>query len=138
MIPSNYENKVLELVNEARRGEGEPPLKLNEHLCTAAMGHAEDMGNKDFFSHSGSEDTSAVDRAIAAGYGSRAVGENIAAGQCTPEDVVKGWLDSPGHKKNIMGDYQHMGIALYYIPLGQDKGKVNYNWYWCQLFGRLV
>ncbi|MBW4476674.1 MAG: pre-peptidase C-terminal domain-containing protein [Tolypothrix brevis GSE-NOS-MK-07-07A] len=127
-------NRVLELTNAQRLQAGLQPLTLNSKLNNSAQTHSEDMALRDFFDHKGSNGSSMGDRAKASGYNFSRLGENIAAGYATPEDVVQGWLNSPGHRANILNpSYREIGIGYYY--LANDTGNVNQNFYWTQDFG---
>ena len=135
MEVSTFEKKVFELVNQERVKAGLPPLVLSDKLNKAADSHSENMANQDFFSHTGKDGSQAWDRAEKFGYKYSRMGENIAAGQRTPEQVVSSWMRSPGHRRNILSkDYTEIGIGHEY--LSNDKGKVNYNHYWTQVFGK--
>jgi len=104
------------------------PLIWNDELEIAAIGHAKDMANKNYFSHTGKDGRTMDKRVIASGYTykgykSFAVGENIAQGQMSIAEVMDGWFKSPGHCKNLMNPgFKEIGIALY-------------NTYWVQDFG---
>ena len=127
-------NRVLELTNEERAKAGLDPLKLNNKLANAADDHSDSMAQDDFFSHTGADGSSVADRVQSNGYQYSTVGENIAAGQTTAEDVVQAWMDSPGHRANILNaNYTEIGIG--YEFLENDTGSVNYNHYWTQVFG---
>jgi uncharacterized protein YkwD len=139
--PEGEVGRVLELVNQARaapRACGDkgmfaavPPLTWDSRLAAAAQGHCDDMVQKAYFSHTGSDGSQVSDRVTAAGYAWNAVGENIAAGQQTADAVVQAWLESPGHCSNIMGaSFTNLGVALTLAP--GDK----YGIYWTQNFGR--
>lgn len=131
---TNPETQVLNLTNAFRAENGLPPLSLNPQLAIAAETHSNNMAQQDFFSHTGADGSSAGDRAQDAGYSSSFVGENIAAGYSTPEAVVQGWIDSQGHRENLLNpDYEEIGIG--YVLLDNDTGTVNYNHYWTQVFG---
>jgi uncharacterized protein YkwD len=116
------ESRALALVNAARaRGTRcgaqsfapAPPLTLSGTLADVALGHASDMAQHDYFEHQDLTGHSPADRVRAAGYHEKLVGENIAYGPQTVEEVVKGWLDSPGHCENIMDPrFAEMGVAL--------------------------
>lgn len=131
--------RVLALVNEARadarrcgwkKFKAAPPLVLSEMLGRAARIQADDMAQHGSLSHSGSDGSTPAERATRAGYRWKLVGENIAAGQPTPEQVVAEWLGSPGHCSNIMDPaYAEMGIAFAY-EARSEKGV-----YWSQVFG---
>jgi uncharacterized protein YkwD len=133
------EARILALVNAARaqpRRCGDqafpavPALMPQSLLTELAAGHAADMARHNYFSHT-ARDGSTVDvRANRAGYRWRAIGENIAAGQMTPELAVQGWLNSPGHCASIMAPhFEEMGAAFVVNP--QSQSGV----YWVQVFG---
>jgi uncharacterized protein YkwD len=130
-------SRALELVNEVRaRGTrcGErpfgpaPPVRLSGTLGEVAFGHAADMAEHGYFEHEDLAGRSPADRVRAIGYHVKLVGENIAYGPKTAEDVVRGWLDSPGHCENIMDPrFAEMGIAY-------ARGKASRRGlYWVQL-----
>ena len=135
-----FENEVLTLVNQKRAagatcgGVAKPPvaaLTSNSLLRCAARFHSKDMGDKNFFSHTGSNGSTFTTRINNAGYTWTAAGENIAAGQTTPTNVVNGWMASTGHCNNIMnGNYKHLGVGYYY------KSTATYKHYWTQDFGK--
>jgi uncharacterized protein YkwD len=129
--------QALRLVNEARaRGTrcGErsfgpaPPMRLSETLAGVALGHASDMAEHNYFEHVDAAGRSPADRVRAVGYREKLVGENIAYGPQSVEEVVQGWLDSPGHCENIMDPrFAEMGLA--YAP-GQAARR---GLFWVQL-----
>jgi len=114
--------RALELVNEARARGAQcgaqsfgpaPPLTLSGTLAGVALGHATDMAVHDYFEHQDLSGESPADRVRAAGYHEKLVGENIAYGPQSVEEVVQGWLASPGHCENIMDPrFGQMGIGL--------------------------
>ncbi len=114
--------RALELVNDVRaRGTrcGQrafapaPPVSLSGTLGTVAFGHAADMATHGYFEHQDLAGQSPADRVRAVGYKEKLVGENIAYGPETVDEVVKGWLDSPGHCENIMDPrFAEMGLAF--------------------------
>ncbi len=131
--------RILQLANEARSrtrrcGSREfpavPPLALESHLTSAAREHARDMARHDMLEHQGSDGTTPDQRVTRAGYKWRATGESIASGPTTPEEVMAGWLASPGHCENLMSPrFKEMGIAWVVDPKS-DSGV-----YWAQVFG---
>jgi uncharacterized protein YkwD len=135
-----FENDVLKLVNQRRAagatcgGVAKPPvpaLTSNSLLRCAARFHSKDMGDKNFFSHTGSNGSTFTTRINNAGYTWTAAGENIAAGQTTPANVVTGWMASTGHCNNIMnGNFKNLGVGYYY------KSTATYKHYWTQDFGK--
>ena len=129
--------RALQLVNNVRaRGTrcGErsfgpaPPVRLSGTLNDVALGHAADMAHHDYFEHDDLSGHTPADRVRAVGYAEKLVGENIAYGPESADEVVKGWLDSPGHCENIMDPrFAEMGIA-------NSPGQVSRRGlYWVQL-----
>lgn len=99
------------------------PLRWNPRLEKAALSHARDMERNDFFEHRGSDGSSIGNRADRVGYRWRAVGENIAAGYDSFQDVLLGWKDSPSHCRNLMSSsYTEMGVASIGGMWVQDLG----------------
>jgi uncharacterized protein YkwD len=129
--------RVLDLVNAARaRGTrcgdrsyaAAPPVTLSGSLAQVALGHASDMATHGYFEHEDLAGHSPADRVRAVGYKEKLVGENIAYGPQTADEVVQGWLASPGHCENIMDPrFAEMGIG--YAP-GQAQ---KHGLYWVQL-----
>ena len=115
-------SRALQLVNDVRsRGArcGErafapaPPVRLSDTLATVAFGHALDMAKHNYFEHEDLAGHSPADRVRAVGYAEKLVGENIAYGPKSADEVVQGWLDSPAHCENIMDPrFAEMGIAF--------------------------
>lgn len=135
MLNSAFEQEVLKLTNDFRKSNGLKPLVLDQSLEEAADLHTQNMANRDFFSHTGKDGKSPSDRAKRAGYESGFVGENIAAGYRTPQSVVDGWINSPGHRANLLNaNYNEIGLGYYYLQ--NDTGGTNYNSYWTQVFGK--
>lgn len=132
--------RILRLVNEARgrpRACGQRqfaavgPLAWNEALAEAALAHSHDMAQKNYFSHTDPSGNSVAQRATRSGYRWHHIGENIAAGVGSPEQVVAGWLASPGHCVNIMApEFADMGAAY-----AANPGSAM-DIYWTQTFGR--
>ncbi len=130
----SFTKQVLDLTNDFRKKNGLDPLKWDPELATAAQKHSDNMGRQDFFSHQGKDGSQPWDRTKAAGDDNNRVGENIAAGQRTPEEVVQGWINSPGHRANMLNPkYEYLGVG--YHEEKSDKGRVNYQHYWTQNFG---
>lgn len=135
---SEDDKHMLSQVNDARAVARQcgsdtlpavPPLAWNCKLEQAALGHSQDMAHNNFFSHTGSDGLGAGDRITNAGYQWRAYGENIAAGYPDVTAVVMGWLDSPGHCRNIMsGNVTELGAASH-----TNSGS-QYGTYWTQDF----
>jgi uncharacterized protein YkwD len=135
---SVFEQQVLELVNEERWNNGQlPPLKSNQDLTDAARYHSEDMRDDDYFDHDSYSwvggslvfERSMSDR-IKSFYNTGYIGENIAAGQSTPSHVMNVWMNSSGHRANILNsNYREIGI-------GYASGGY-YGHYWTQDFGTM-
>jgi uncharacterized protein YkwD len=129
--------RVLELVNAARvqaRSCGSKnfaattPLLLNATLTSAARAHSQEMAKHSYLEHQGRDGSTPAQRVTRAGYAWSHAGENIAGGAGTPEEVVAGWLNSPGHCANIMAPaFTEMGVA--YV-----LSKDDYGIYWTQVF----
>lgn len=129
-----FVNQVFTLTNKFRREHGLAALKLNSKLSTAAQTHSQNMALQDFFSHTGADGSTISNRIAAAGYRWSAVAENIAAGYTTPTAVVQGWINSPGHRANLLnGNLKEIGVGYYF--LANDTGTQNWNHYWTQNFG---
>ena len=88
------------LLNAARAANDLPPLRANAKLTAAARAHALDMARGGFFSHVGSNSSTPSQRVNAQEYSFCFVAENIAQGWNTPDQVMQGWMDSPGHRSN--------------------------------------
>lgn len=112
-----------------RRFDAAGPLAWQAELGNAAFAHSGDMATRRFLKHQGSGGTLAGDRATAAGYRWRTVGENIAVGYPSVDEVMEGWLSSPGHCANIMdARFTQMGAAY---AIAAERPRV----YWTQVFG---
>jgi uncharacterized protein YkwD len=125
-------SEMLASVNAARKQARLRPLKSSSLLDKAAQRHAEDMLARGFFAHRSPSGTTVRERATAAGYNWSSIGENIAYGQTSVDEVMQTWLESPGHRKNILTPaFAELGVGLA-LGLGPD-GK--YQVYWVQNFG---
>ncbi|MGC0335654.1 CAP domain-containing protein [Streptomyces sp. SLBN-8D4] len=121
-------DEVVGLTNRERARAGLPPLAVDPLLARAAQAYSNDMAVRAFYSHTSPEGTQPWDRAAAAGSARRSIGENIACGQRSAAEVVEGWMNSPGHRANILKpDFTHIGIGF---AGGGPAGT-----YWTQLFG---
>ncbi len=135
---SETDRDMLDQINLARSSARQcgtelfpaaPPLAWNCTLARVALDHSRDMGDRNFFSHTGSDGLSPSQRLTNAGYLWRATGENIAAGPDTVREVMEGWLSSPGHCANIMKSvYTEVGVARY------RNDRSDYRIYWTQEF----
>ncbi|WP_369275670.1 sigma-70 family RNA polymerase sigma factor [Streptomyces sp. R11] len=116
--------QVLAITNAERAKAGCSPLKLDDRLARAAQLHSEDMSANDYFDHTSLDGRSFADRATAQGHPSPGA-ENIAQGQSSPEAVMNAWMNSPGHRANLLNcSLATMGVGL-----------ANDDWTWTQVFG---
>ncbi|WP_250213017.1 CAP domain-containing protein [Acrocarpospora catenulata] len=126
-VGSAVENEVVRLTNAERAKAGCGPLTHDARLHKAALGHSADMSAKNYFSHDSQDGRDFSDRIKAAGYSFTAIGENIAQGQRSAASVVNDWMNSPGHRQNILNcNYVHIGVG--YVAAGGP--------YWTQDFGK--
>ena len=129
-----FDQRVLDLVNQYRAQNGLRPLTLSQKLDRAADKYASRMATGDFFAHNDPNGSTMGSRIQAEGYNYTSAAENIAAGQSTPEMVVQAWINSAGHRANLLNaNLTHMGLG--YAYLANDTGTTNYNHYWVQKFG---
>ncbi|MGQ9926831.1 MAG: CAP domain-containing protein [Chloroflexaceae bacterium] len=131
-------DQVLARLNAERARVGCQPLSLDSRLMRAAQQHSEDMAVNNFFGHTGSNGSTLVQRINAVGYSWSAAAENVAAGYATPQAVMEGWMQSDGHRRNILNcRYVHVGISYVYqaddAPLAGRQYP--YYHYWTQVFG---
>jgi len=125
---SSYEQQVLASTNAQRAVVGCQALTWNSTLAAAARTHSQDMAAKNYFDHNSLDGATPAQRVTAAGYRYRQFAENIAAGQATPSDVMASWMNSAGHKANILN------CALTELGVGFATGGA-YGTYWTQDFG---
>ncbi len=116
--------QVLSLTNTERAKAGCDPVEADDRLARAAQLHSEDMSANNYFSHTGQNGSSFVDRAKAQGHPSPGA-ENIAQGQSSAESVMDAWMNSPGHRANILNcSLKSLGV-----------GVTTDDWTWTQVFG---
>jgi uncharacterized protein YkwD len=107
--------EVLRIVNSERAKAGCGALTADNRLNAAAQAHSADMAAKDYFSHTSQNGDEMADRIDATGYKWRSIGENIAKGQATPASVMEAWMNSSGHRANILNcGFRNIGIGLAY------------------------
>lgn len=141
-LTSELDDELLAALNAARAQarncgsdyyEAVPPVTWSCQLENAGLAHSQDMGDNNFFSHTGSNGLRVGSRATAAGYSWNMVGENIAAGFYTVDSVMLGWLGSPSHCSAIMnGYYEEGGVAVYIAD------SADYDVYWTMVLGHPV
>jgi uncharacterized protein YkwD len=137
IIDDAFESRVVELVNQQRAANGDlPPLKRTVDLSKAARYHAADLGNDNYFNHDTYDRSGGTlvkvcetfDR-LRQWYDWSAAGENIAAGYGTPEEVMAGWMNSDGHRRNILNPtFREIGVGYF-------RGAGDYGVYWVQDLG---
>lgn len=123
-VDNSVASKLLNLVNKARNENGLSSLTLNSSLSNVAQKKAEDMKNNNYFSHTSPTYGSPFDMIKSFGINYKTAGENIAKGQKTAEEVFNAWMNSSGHRANILNkNFTQMGI-----------GYTSGNTYWSQMF----
>lgn len=121
---SQYVQQVIDLTNAQRRQNGLPPLKADSQLSSVAQRKVIDMQQHHYFSHTSPTYGSPFDMMRDFGVNYRSAGENIAEGQPTPQEVVTAWMNSPGHRANILNrNYTNIGVGF------EPTGK-----HWSQMF----
>ena len=120
----SYEEQVAELVNEIRAENGLGSLKLNANLSDVARAKSQDMHDNDYFAHESPTYGSPFEMMTAFGISYQTAGENIAMGYASPQAVVDAWMNSPGHRANILkASFTQIGVG--YVKDGS---------YWTQMF----
>lgn len=119
----SFEREVVRLVNVERRKNGLSELEYNWQLCRVARYKSEDMRDRGYFSHTSPTYGTPYQMMRSFGITYRTAGENIAKGQTSPEAVVKGWMNSSGHRANILNP------SFTEIGVGFASGN-----YWTQMF----
>lgn len=119
-----FENEVIRLVNQERAKYGLNALSANWELSRVARHKSQDMKDKNYFSHTSPTYGTPFQMIKSYGISYRSAGENIAKGQLTPQQVVNAWMNSSGHRANILNkSYTHIGVG--YVKSGN---------YWTQMF----
>ncbi len=130
--PVDMRRRMLDRVNSERRRQSLPLLSPSAALDRVAQAHAEDMLERSYYGHKSPDGRTVRDRALRGGYRLRFVGENIASGQSTLDEVMDGWMASDEHRPNILSKvYTEAGFGL---AIGKNKGGVQI--IWVQVFGR--
>ena len=121
---ASYEAEVVRLVNAERAKRGLPPLTHDWQLSRVARYKSEDMRDKGYFAHNSPTYGTPFQMMKSFGIGYKSAGENIAKGYRTPSAVVNGWMNSQGHRANILNSsFTHIGV-----------GFVSEGYYWTQMF----
>jgi len=123
-------DEVVRLTNVERSKAGCGALTVDARLTTAAQAHTVDMAQKNYFSHTSLDGRTFADRIRATGFPASLIGENIAAGGTTAAQTVEMWMNSAGHRANILNcSYTRIGV-------GYAEGG-SYRYYWTQDFGKV-
>lgn len=131
---TSYPYEVIQRTNAIRQARGIPALALNTQLTQAAQTYAKSMATDDFFSHRGADGSTWQERIRAADYLFSDAAENLAIGHSSPSRVVQGWMNSPGHRINLLADQvQEIGVGYFFLE--PDGGRIRSNHYWAQSFG---
>lgn len=126
----SWAKQVLIMTNNERSKNGLSPLQWDDSLAELAEAHCEDMIKRNFFAHNNPDGETPFDRMKKAGISYWTAGENIAAGQHSPEAAMESWMNSEGHRQNILNpDFKYLGVSVV-------KGG-SYGIYWAQEFARL-
>jgi uncharacterized protein YkwD len=123
----SYQGQVVALTNQQRAAHGCGALTENAAIDKAATGHSDEMAEENTLSHDGANGSNAADRLKQAGYPAKKWAENIASGYATPKEVVGSWMNSAGHRANIL-DCGLAEIGVGYVV--DDQGVP----YWTQDF----
>lgn len=127
--------RLVSAINRVREARGLAPVAATPELSAAAMDHVRDMIARGFVGHRSPDGRQAGDRARRRGYDFRALGENIASGQDTPEAVVQGWTDSPGHAR-VLYDPGFREVGAGYLPGPVVEARRSFGHVWVAVFGR--
>lgn len=125
---------LLAAVNRARGGRGLPAVMSVAALTAAARDHAGDMVARGFFDHRTPDGHDVADRARRQRYAFRKIGENLAVGQSTPDEVVRAWTDSPGHAA-VLYDPELREIGIGYLPGPLHQRPQTFRHVWVAVFG---
>jgi len=127
---TGLQNALLDAHNKERQRNRKSSLSLSKIMCTVAQSHANWMARKGSLSHTGENQSTPFSRLRSAGYAFRAAGENIASGYATVDAVMKAWMNSAGHRNNI--------LSSLYSQAGFGIAKAGPRLYWCTLLAMPV
>jgi uncharacterized protein YkwD len=125
--PGDVPAKMREAHDSRRVAAGWPPFRSSVKLQAAAQGHVDLMAREGQMSHQLAGEGDLGERLLGVRYAYLRGGENIARGQRSVAEVMAGWMKSPGHRANILGDFSEAGFAVAYGTDGLP--------YWCSVFG---
>jgi uncharacterized protein YkwD len=124
--PPSPIRQVLDLVNAERAARGLPAMVADQRLDLAAQRHSEDQASMRRMSHTGSDGSTLAQRIDRVGFPWRSAAENVAYGYASAAAVMTGWMNSTGHRLNILSSNTHIGVGLAYTADGVP--------YWTQVF----
>lgn len=128
---ANYEHRIFELTNEERQKYNLPSLVWDDALASTARAHSLDLPTNNIFSHIGSDGSTPEQRLHRTGTTIRFLGENICGGRNNPEEAIRNWMASSGHKANILNaDATYLGVGATYVASSR------FIIYIVQIFGR--
>jgi uncharacterized protein YkwD len=128
--PATPGQEVVDRVNAERAAHGLAPYRVNLNLQRAALAHARDLSHGDESGHRGSDGSDPATRAERAGYVWSWIGENVAAGQASPSDVVEAWMGSQAHRHNVLDRrFQEVGVGF------EPEAASRWGTYWVMMFG---
>jgi uncharacterized protein YkwD len=131
MTVSEFERRVFELTNLERTSRGLSALTWDDNLAAAARAHSDDLAENNMTGHTGSDGSSPEERARRQGVSVTYSGENVTYRCWTPEEAVESWMNSPGHRANILNSgHTHLGVGFAHLPGSQ------WSTYTTQKFGR--
>ncbi len=125
-----HEAEAITLINEQRQARGCQPVSSSAQLTTAALSHSREMAENSYFSHTGLDGSSFVQRAQRAKYQYNPSAEVIAGGQPTAAEAVKSWMNSPAHRSIIL-TCAHQEIGIGFVDMPGSKWR----YYWTAKFG---
>jgi uncharacterized protein YkwD len=129
MVNDSPEVQLVDLINQERTSRGLSVLALDPRLMAAAQAHSQDMASRNFFDHIGSDGSNPGDRITRQGYQWLFFAENLACEYVAPEDVVQGWLESSGHRANMLApEPEHIGVGV------ADEPGTDCTPYWTAVF----
>ena len=132
MDPEQVRAAMLAEINAQREAAGAPPLALDPHLNDVAQKHAEDMLSRSYYDHQSPEGLLPRDRVLQAGYPAALVAENIARGPTSVEEAMSAWMQSRGHRANLL----NRGLTEIGVGCAVGRNATGYTVLWVQDFGR--
>lgn len=134
---ANFAYRVVELTNLFRDRNGLAPLAINTQLSNAAQNFSRQVALGDFLDHNAPDGSTIESRIRRAGYQPQWWAENLAAGYTTPDQVVQAWIESEGHRRNLLSpELKEIGVG--YFNLSPDPGTQTWQYYWTQSFGTVI